>query len=333
MPKLNVVFDLGSHSIKIAVAKKQDMDLYEMRLPEHIIEEGQIRMPNALSDFLKQVKKECKLPSGPCGLVLPGNKAICKCVTLPPMTEQQLMLNLPYEFQDFVRGNLNQYHFDYALCEDVVAEGEEKKEMVLMAAAAEKKFIQEMHRIFARAGFSIVAMLPEEMALIELVRADRKKKKAGCDQYCFVEFGHQSTKIFIIGDDRVQVYRQFDLGGMHLDTVVADALNVDTFVADFYKRKNHENIMGSDPAMEVYNRVAVECLKVVNFYHFTNRENSLDGIYLIGGGSGIEAFQSVLRETVDLPILSMSELVSRSAEDGVLPNVCASAAGMLLGGE
>ena len=54
---------------------------------------------------------------------------------------------------------------------------------------------------------------------------------------------------------------------------------------------------------------AVEALKVINFYHFTYRQNQLDGVYLIGGGAEIEPLRRLLEETLDLPVLPVDLLI------------------------
>ena len=47
-------FDLGNHSLKIAVSKGDKWEYHQVLLPENLIEEDQITMPHAFSAFLKK---------------------------------------------------------------------------------------------------------------------------------------------------------------------------------------------------------------------------------------------------------------------------------------
>ena len=60
---------------------------------------------------------------------------------------------------------------------------------------------------------------------------------------------------------------------------------------------------------DVCDRIAVEILKMINFYQFTYRSSSLDGIYLIGGGAALSCLRKAIEDTVGLPVLSPDHLL------------------------
>lgn len=155
--KIKVAFDLGNSSLKIAAWKKGGLELHELPMPENLIEEDNILMPHAFSAFLKKAKKDLHLPGGPAGLLLPSGKAICRLVTMPRMTVDQLMLNLPYEFNDFIHGEPHQYYCDYAVCEDEpqepgLQEEQDEEQLTMMAAVVQRQQIQDHIRIFSAGG-------------------------------------------------------------------------------------------------------------------------------------------------------------------------------------
>ena len=57
-------FDLGNHSLKIAVSKGDKWEYHQVLLPENLMEEDQITMPHAFSAFLKKTKKSWACPKG-----------------------------------------------------------------------------------------------------------------------------------------------------------------------------------------------------------------------------------------------------------------------------
>ena len=319
-------FDIGSSTMKIAVLRGDSVRLEEVRLPENMMDEaGNIVLPHVFSQFLKQTKKELSIPSGTASLVLPSNQVICRLVTMPKMTADQLMMNLPYEFADFIQGAADQYFCDYALCSP--AEGESEEQGVpMMAAVAAKQTLVSYTDMFAKAGIKLRTVLPQEMALIDLV----KGRGGGAEEFCFVDLGHTTTRITVVWRDRIQATRQIPLGGRNLDLAAAETLGVDAFLANTYKNTNYQNILSSPVLTEVCDRIAVEILKVINFYQFTYRASTLDGIYLVGGGAAMPYLRRAIEGTVGMSLLPPESLlpgVQEQTASGIF------AAGAAMGGK
>ena len=324
MGKMRLGFDLGSSSMKIAIVRQGGpVRLEEVRLPENLMDgSGTIALPHVFTQFLRQTKKELSLPRAPAALVLPPSQVICRLVTMPRMTAGQLEMNLPYEFSDFIQGVADQYHCDYALCQPSRQE-EEENGVPMMAAAAAKSTLAGYHRMFSQAGVRLKTVLPQEMALIQLTRAAEK-------EFCFVDLGHQATRITVVWRDRVQATRQIALGGRSLDMAVADELGVDAFLAGTYKLSNHQNILSTPVVTELCDRIAVEILKVINFYQFTYRSSSLEGVYLVGGGASLLPLRKAIESAVGLPLLDIEDLMPGTGPEAAAG---AFAAGAAMGGK
>ncbi|WP_295741128.1 hypothetical protein, partial [uncultured Oscillibacter sp.] len=96
MGKTRLGFDIGSSSMKVAVRQGGSVRLEEAALPENLVDSGGIALPHAFAQFLRQAKKDLRLPRGEAALVLPPSQVICRMVTMPRMTTEQLLMNLPY---------------------------------------------------------------------------------------------------------------------------------------------------------------------------------------------------------------------------------------------
>lgn len=326
MARTRLGFDVGSGSIKIAAVRGDSTRLETVRLPENLADENGVAMPNAFSQFLKQTMKQLRLPRGEGTLVLPPSQVICRLVTMPRMTTQQLMMNLPYEFTDFIQGVPDQYFCDYALCER--GEGEDGNSLTMMAAVASKRQIEGYIRMFARAGVRVKTLLPPEMALIELVR--RRREKGGAEEYCFVDLGRQYTRITVVWRDRVQATRQIALAGRHLDQAIADELGVDMFRAETYRAENRPDVLSIPAVEELCGRLAVEILKVVNFYQFSYRSSELPGIYLSGGGAAFPPLREAIAARLSLPLLDPAQLLPGLSGEKAAAGIIA--AGAAVGG-
>jgi len=323
-----VSFDIGSSSLKVAVLQGGNkIRAEEVRLPENMVDTsgGGITLPHAFAQFLKQTRKELSLPRGPAALVLPPSQVICRLVTMPQMTTEQLMMNLPYEFSDFIQGVSDQYHCDYAVC--APAEGDDGSQGIpMMAAAAAKQTLAEYTQMFHQAGFKLKTVLPQEMALIQLVQA----RGAGAEEFCFVDLGHQFTRVTVIWRDRVQATRQIAIGGRNLDLAVSEELGVDAFLSNSYKATNFQNVLELPAVATICDRIAVELLKVINFYQFTYRNSSLAGIYLVGGGAALPLLRQSIEDTVGLPLLDPADLLPETGENAAS---AVFAAGAAMGGK
>lgn len=326
MGKIRLGFDIGSSSLKIAVLQGGRPRIEEVRLPENMVDDtGAVLLPHAFAQFLRQTRRKLSLPRGRAALALPPSQVICRQVTMPKMTAEQLLINLPYEFSDFIQGVADQYHCDYAVCTPVEGEGGGEDIIPMMAAVASKQTLADYVRMFAQAGFKLKTLLPQEMALIQLSQA----RGGGEEEFCFVDLGHQHTRITVVWRDRVQASRQIPLGGRNLDTVVANELGVDPFLANTYRTTNFQDVQAIPAVTELCDRIAVEILKVINFYQFTYRSNTLRGIYLTGGGASMEPLRRGIESAVGLALLDPAELLpeaGKAAAAGVF------AAGAAMGG-
>ena len=326
MGKTRLGFDIGSSSLKVAVLRRNKIRVRSVRLPEHMVDEtGQIALPHAFTQFLRQTRKKLSLPRGPAALVLPPSQAICRLVTMPRMTTEQLMLNLPYEFSDFIQGVADQYLCDYAVC--VPSPGDDGSQGVpMMAAAAAKQTLADYTRIFRQAGFRLKTVLPQEMALIQLCQV----RGAGAEEFCFVDLGHRLTRITVVWRDRIQATRQIFLGGRDMDAAVAGETGADAYLSNTYKASNFQDVLTLPAVAEICDRIAVEILKVINFYQFTYRSSTLEGIYLVGGGAAMPLLRRSIERAVDLPLLDPVDLLPEAGESAAAGIF---AAGAAMGGQ
>lgn len=321
MAKIKVGFDIGANSMKIAVAKGSSFRIETVRLPENLMDDDGVAMPHAFAQFLRQTMRKLHLPGGSAALALPPGQVICRLAMLPEMDKEQILLNLPYEFADFMQGPPEEYFCDYAMCSPFP--GDEEGMMPMMTATASKQHLESYVRMFAHGGVRLKKLVPQEMALIELCRA--QSEKLSQKEYCFVDLGHYSTRITVVVGDRVQATRSLPIGGRDIDLAIADEMNVNAFLAGTYKMTKIQ----AECIPDLCQRLAVEILKVINFYQFTYRDHTLDGVYLVGGGAAMEPLRQAIENTVELSLLDPSDLLkvtSGEAENGIF------AAGAAMGG-
>ena len=95
--------EIGSSTIKMTVCsgglvKKAAVK----RMPEDLVRDGRATAASAMSEFLREMRKDFGIPAGACAFVLPSQIVISHHVSMPVMGDAELRLNLPFEFRDFV---------------------------------------------------------------------------------------------------------------------------------------------------------------------------------------------------------------------------------------
>lgn len=299
---IKVAYDIGSQVLKVAIAKDQGYRFVQERLPENLMENEIVSSPNAFSQFLHRVRKDYKIPAGPCAISLPSGQSLCRFITLPSMNIEQLMVNLPYEFADFIQDNADQYLFDYAMCSPTETQIEENT-MPMMAATANKRILETWTRIFSRAGAKLTTVIPPEMALINLAKRSNER------DICFVDLGQRKTRAIVVNEDHIQAIREIALGCTDIDRAIASHFDVDPFLAGTYKETNYKDALSLPECMAVYEQISIELLKVINFYQFTYRDSELRGIFLIGGGSNIDPLVHAIVEALGTDNLPINEIL------------------------
>ena len=310
MAKTVLTFDMGDTYIKIAKKEGANVTVYSKQMPENLVKDGRIEMPSMMSRFLKELQKEFKLPKCDCGMVVSDELTVCRHLVLPAMTESQLEVNLPFEFSDYISGKPQRYVYDYALDEMIYDEEGNPKEMKITGAVMSKENVLKYVDMFKDAGFRLKTLIPQEVAVTNVMKAAVASGKAQADkEYCIINLGHRSTQVYIFKGDKLDVLRNIYFGGVTIDAAIAEMENVDEFVARTYKNNNFNGVLDADHTKESFGRIAVEIMKAINFYRFSNRESELKDIYFFGGCSNIATLCDTIAETNDLEKKSMLELL------------------------
>lgn len=299
--------DIGANEIKLVVLEKGSLvETIRERLPRDLMQNGRITSFDALGEFINGVCKENKLNQKRCALLLPEHLTYVRHVTMPMMKEAHLRLNLPYEFHDFIQDDKDKYVFDFAVLEKHPAEdGNEVLE--LTAAAAKKEVIENYTSALRVAGKKLVCVKPVAMTLADLLPLP-ETTEAG-EEYCFINLGYSSTNVYIFRGRDLLATKVIEYGLHMLDQVIAEEKGVDIQIASSYKESNFENVLELESCRNLYHAIAVEVMRVVNFYRFNHPESTLADAYVCGGGANIKALTNAISEQTELTLLSPALLL------------------------
>ena len=299
-------FDIGESSVKmVQVSGKEIKKSLVCPLPDNMVEADRIISMDAMADFIRQNAKINELPKGDAAVILPSSRVFVKNVTVPYMTEQQLVFNLPFEFKDYLKEEKSKYLFDYVINEITNDEEGKPYEMRIFACAVLKETVEEYRRMFARAGFKLKMAVPAEYAYMNIIGTLGEDAPKDC---CIADLGHHGTRLHIFHDGEYSTRRNIEIGVSGLDEIISEAEGVDIHMARTYKESDYEGVLGSDAALQLYNNLAVEITKAVNFFNYNNRNAELQDIYLSGGGVAIEPLKEMLQKEIHMQIHEAEEL-------------------------
>lgn len=361
MAKTILGVDIGSDSLKLAlVSGKTVKKAVAVPMPHSLVKEGRVVSIDAMADLIRSAMRDNGLRCTEGALVLPNEVGFIRNVVMPRMTADQLAYNLPYEFRDYITDELKDYSFDYAMysvAEDAKASKKKASKknqddsdglddddnmdsmlkapdesaegnMEILAAAVPSAMIEDTRTLFRKAGLKLVKLAPEVCSFIPLIRSIEDTGSTP-GEYCILDLGYRSIRMYMFRGDRYIVTRLLETGLSTLDDVIAQEHNVDSHLAHTYLLTNYEDCQNKECCQNAYSDIAVELMRAVNFYRFSNPDSQLNEIWLCGGGTMLTPLQQAITETLDLEVHQASELLpgAKTAKKG---NVMIQASGIAM---
>lgn len=290
-------FDIGAAQLKIVYWDGETVKkMIEADMPDNMIRNETIISYDAMADLIRETVREAKLKENKAAVILPSQIAFLRRVTVPYMSREQLMYNLPYEFRDFLNDAKDKYVYDYLVNKTINDEEGKPKELDVFASSVSKEIMMQYREMFRRAGLKLEIAIPRESAYINLIR---KSKAEEGKEIGFLDLGHTSTRLDIFTGETFETTRNIDLGLQDVDAAIADAEKVDEHIARTYKVSNYRECQECEGAKKIYESIAADLRKAVNFYGFSNRESNLKDVFICGGGANIAPLVKAVGDALD----------------------------------
>jgi len=311
--------DIGTGSVKLAYREGGTVKLVKCPLPDNLVGENGVIAPETLAALLAQIRKDERIKPRDVVMVLDDNSTFFRHVTLPPMTDAELKLNLPYEFRDYIDEDPGMYVYDYAVDEVPLKDDGTPDRLELYAAAASRKLVEDRASMLRRAGYHLKITFPSQMAYMRLLLGylERYPEEDGLHQV-FIDIGYERMSVHLFQGSKFKAFKTIDFGCRDLDMAIADLKGVDRHVASTYKQGNFEGVLDTPECMAVYDRICFEINKVINFYNFSN-DSDVERMYLLGGGVEIPQLMEVITRSFPIPLETVVMVMPGDIQQ--LPNV------------
>ena len=322
MAKTVLGVDIGYDTLKLALCKGNWVrKTASAPMPKNLMREGRVTSTETMGQLIRDTMRQSKMRASEAALVFNNETSYVRTVTMPIMSAEQLEINVPYEFNDYITDELKNYVFDYAMIstpEDLRRARDEAADdtaptMELMISAVQKSLLDEGREVLRKAGLKLVKAAPSLCGYISLIR-NREGEGGTGQEYCILDLGFQAIRMYMFRGDRHMVTRELEIGLRTLDDVISEALGVDVHLAHTYLLTNYDGCQNKEFCVNAYNNIAVELMRAMNFYRFSNPDSNVTDLWLCGGGAVIAPLRQAIGETLDMQIHQASELAPGGEE-------------------
>ncbi|MDO4803714.1 MAG: pilus assembly protein PilM [Lachnospiraceae bacterium] len=207
------------------------------------------------------------------------------------------------------------------------AEANPDDSVELLAVGAPRQAVDELRTMLHVAGLKLRRAAPAICTYTELLRLSWVRDYPD-RELCILDLGSQAIRMYIFKGDRYTVTREIENGLNLLDGAVADAFNVDEHLAHTYLLTNYEGCQQHEGCLNTYGNIALDLMRAMNFYRFSNPDSNLNDVLLCGGGSLLEPLREEITQSLGMDIHFLSDLIPGVDDPGL--GVFAQAIGITL---
>lgn len=300
-----VGIDIGNYRIKISYIVKGELkDVFVETLPDNIVKDGMIQYWDAMADFLKETFQSHGIHCRNVIFTLPASGTYMRVVDLPRMTVKQLQLNLPFEFHDYISEPSEKYFYDYA----VIEEGE--KTMKLLAVACSRELIDRYRTLAKHAKLNAVGLVPEVLGFQRVLRRYNALFRVPDEKdYAILDMGDRSFKLHFFRHGVYEVTRPLEPGARHIAEIAAEIRGTDVHIGQLAAESNQDDVLAHENMEALYESSAVQIMRAMNFYSYSNTNNTIDTLYYCGGAANYPALLETIEETMNLPMRPLTDLM------------------------
>jgi len=315
-----VGFDISDKSIRYIQFGIKKNRLFikqfgEKKLPDGIIEAGEIKKEDEFTSFLKTQFKNTDIKYAVVSL--PEEKSLLDIIELPKMDRREIRKNLNLQLENYFPIKSNEAVFDYEILN---ARTDSQNFFDILAAVFPLRVVKTYQKTFMAAGIKPLAFESETEALKTALLEENNPPEM------IVDFGKTRSTFAVFVKNNVLFTSTVKIGGEDLDRVLAKSLTVSVEEAEKIKKEKgamppfHKNYIQNqnqnDEEKEIQSilvptisALRQEIEKYILYWqgHYSHIHNKNTGInikeiILCGGDANLPGLPEYLSLTLKLPV-------------------------------
>lgn len=294
----------GIKAVELSSGKVPRLLAYNrIPLPQGIVTSaGELKDPDKLAEGLKRLFA-AGFSSKKVAVGAFGNAIITKKVSVPRMSEEELNEQFYWEAEQYIPYSLEEVNLDFAIVGDS-AEGSANMDVLMVAA--KKDYVNAMKAALEKAGLSVEVVDSQAFALGNVFEFSYGTSGGGMNG--IIDFGAGSTKVTLVEKDKTTFTRELRQCGVQLTQSISEALGCSFDDAERIKINDPENAQITTVVRQFIYQTVEELSRTLDFAVSQSTGQSLQGLYVCGGGSRLPGLVDMLIEKLPVPVQMLNPI-------------------------
>jgi type IV pilus assembly protein PilM len=284
--------------------------LHEVLLPTEILQYGEIRNPEAFSEYLKTFWKEGDFKTNEVTIAAGDMHVFARELTVPQMSMQRIRESLPFLMESVLPVSPELLYFDFYPSEDTVVEG--AASIRGLVVAAEKSNVDLLVNCVIGAHLRVATVDFGPFALLR-VRLD---PKLGSGVNAIVDVGSVATRVVITRGLTPLFVRVIPTGGQNYDEALMAALRMSELSAADTKRRLKEpptdeiDLAAWTVLQNSIQEFVVSLKSTLDYFEQAHAGEGMkiEQIMMSGGGSHLSGMLEAVEKVVSIPIIQNGDM-------------------------
>lgn len=297
--------EIGNTNIKIIETVKHGTTLMVRRFsllqtPSACINDGIIINSDPVKKIIAEELKAKKYKAKKVVVVIQSSHIIIRNVMMEKQPEKIIEQLIELKTEDFLPIERTQYQIDFKIIEEVEEDGVIKNKLMLVAAP--NAVVLPMASLMKSLRLIPVSITIPSEALQSIFNSQGRMTYETKDNILILDFGGKFTTVTIIANGTVNLTRMIEFSIQSLNEKLNEAQ------LSILKSEKEEETYFTEVIMpQIEYNIVSELERILQFYYSSYENNSIDKIYLIGGGANIRGIREYIRDALNIP----AEKVSR----------------------
>lgn len=196
----------------------------------------------------------------------------------------------------------------------MIEEGE--KTMKLLAVACSRELIDRYRTLAKHAKLNAVGLVPEVLGFQRVLRRYNALFRVPDEKdYAVLDMGDRSFKLHFFRHGIYEVTRPLEPGARHIAEIAAEIRGTDVHIGQLAAESNQDDVLAHENMEALYESSAVQIMRAMNFYSYSNTNNTIDTLYYCGGAANYPALLKTIEETMNLPMRPLTDLMPYTEPD------------------